>query len=204
MTEFTPRPGLVLASGSPRRAELLTGAGLPFAVRVPVVVEHDLEDASRFGGPAGLVLANATLKAEAARAVAPDADCILAADTVVALENRVLHKPTDRADAVRMLASLAGREHQVLTGVVLVGGRVPHGRDAWTSTSTVRFHPASRERIEAYIDAANPLDKAGAYGIQDPASRSLVAGFEGSFSNIVGLPLEDLLLRLAACGIHPV
>jgi septum formation protein len=173
-------------------------------VLVPDVDEHAFEDAGHFGGPAGLVLANAGLKADAALRQSPRADCILSADTVVVLGNRVLHKPVDREDALRMLGALAGRSHEVLTGVVLAGRSVPEGRQAWSTASTVRFHALARRQLEACVDRTQPLDKAGGYGIQDPGSRDLVAGFDGSFTNIIGLPMEDLLPRLAACGIHPV
>jgi len=182
---------LVLASGSPRRREMLAALGLAFVVR-PVEVDETLdpaEDAAR--AAARLSLA----KARAARLAAGQA--VLTADTLVGVAGRVLGKPADPAEAMKMLASLSGQEHQVLTGFCLgLGGEIFQG----SAVSRVRFRALSPAEIAAYVATGEPLDKAGAYGVQGIGA-ALVEHIEGSYSNVVGLPLAAVVSLLLEKGV---
>lgn len=176
-----PRPALVLASASPRRAELLSALGVPFAVW-PADADETV--------PAGLAVAAvageiAARKAAVARAAAPPDAALLAADTIVALDGRVFGKPADAAQASAMLAALAGREHAVFTAVVLAW----NGRYASvTVQTTVRLRDCSAAEIAASIAAGTPFDKAGGYAIQDPLLHP-VERCDGCYCNVMGLPL---------------
>ena len=182
------RPALVLASSSPRRRELLASLGLTFSVRHADVDESLLPSESAFDAAERLARA----KAVAVREVAPDA-LVMAADTLVVLEGAALGKPLDRADARRMLSALAGRTHDVVTGVACArGGRVVSDRE----TTRVAFAPMSRAEIAAYAATGEPDDKAGAYAVQGIGGL-FVERVEGSPSNVVGLPVR-LLYRLAS------
>ncbi len=187
--------GLLLASASPRRRELLACAGYTFAVHSPGVTE--LDDAH--GDPVALVSENARRKCAAAALDYPRAR-VLAADTTVALGRRILNKPGGREDAVRMLLSLCGKTHRVHTAVATAPpGAAPC---LFVETSEVTFHALPEGTVAAYVDAARPFDKAGAYGIQDPEN-PLVRAYTGLLSNIIGLPVERLAGPLAALGIRP-
>jgi septum formation protein len=178
---------LVLASKSPRRAELLQAAGLPFIVRTAEIDETPRERES----PEVYVLRLAEEKA-CAVAWEPD-EIVLAADTSVVLDGVILGKPLDPADAARMLDALAGRRHEVLTGVCLRSGNRLERQCAATS---VWFGPMSPDEIEQYIATGEPMDKAGAYGIQGFASR-FIDRIEGSYTNVVGLPIAMVYNMLA-------
>jgi septum formation protein len=182
---------LILASASPRRRELLAGLGVSFGVIPAAVEEHEASDAD----PRALVQHNAALKADWVAARHPDA-FVLGADTTVFLDGVVLNKPADLEDARRMLRHLAGRTHVVCTGLAL--RRLDSGlRDDQIVESRVTFRPLDEATIDRYLAAAHVLDKAGAYGIQEQGEL-IVAGWEGSFTNIVGLPVEatrELLTR---------
>ena len=182
---------IVLASASPRRAELLRAAGIPFEIIVA-----DVDESVRAGETPD---AYARRVAQAkARAVAPRANGapVLAADTVVVVEGEILGKPSDAADARRMLRRLSARPHEVLTAVCLLppeGGRHEH-----VERTTVEFAQLSESEITAYVASGEPMDKAGAYAIQGLASK-FVTRIEGSYSNVVGLPVArvyDMLRRL--------
>ena len=180
-------PRILLASTSPRRRELLSSLGLPFDVRAADVDETLLPGEGAFDGAERLARA----KAGAAAVWAPEA-LVVAADTLVVLESLALGKPKDRGDARRMLAALAGRAHDVVTGVACAhGGRIVSGRE----TTRVVFAPMSPAEIEAYAATGEPDDKAGAYAVQGIGSL-FVERVEGSPSNVVGLPVR-LLYRLA-------
>ncbi|MDP9052874.1 MAG: Maf family protein [Acidobacteriota bacterium] len=170
---------LVLASKSPRRAELLAAAGIEFTVRVTDIDETPREcEAAR-----DYVL---RVAGEKARAVKTEpGEIVLAADTTVVLDGQILGKPADAADAVRMLRALAGRRHEVMTGICLrQGDRVLTD----CAATAVWFHPLAQAEIEDYVASGEPMDKAGAYGIQGLASR-FIERIEGSYSNVVGLPV---------------
>ncbi len=182
----TPPP-FVLASQSPRRQELLSAAGFHFRIE-----SADVDETPRQGEPADVYVARlAEAKARAVLARQPQA-LVLGADTTVVVDGDILAKPDDAADATRMVRRLAGRAHEVLTGVALVSAT--WSRVAVAAT-TVWFAPMSAAEIEAYVATGEPMDKAGAYGIQGRAAR-YVTRIEGSYSNVVGLPValvHDLL-----------
>ena len=185
---------LILASSSPRRAEILLDAGLPFSVLSSAVDESPLPGEK----PEALVLRLANAKAElaAARAVGPAV--ILAADTVVVLDGQILGKPRSTEDARNMLEQLSGRTHSVLTGVALI--RLPDNeRRELTESTLVHFRPVSKEELAAYLDTEEPYDKAGAYAIQGLAGR-FIPRIEGCYFNVVGLPLSRALSELRSLG----
>ena len=180
----------ILASASPRRRDLLVQIGASFRVEVSEAEElFEAEDAG------GLVLANALAKA---RAVAAHTGLpVLGADTVVALDGRIFGKPADEREACSMLASLSGRAHEVLTGVAWV----KEGREFSTVARTqVFFAPLTEEAIARYVKTGEPLDKAGAYAVQGRAA-VFVERIEGSFSNVVGLPLHDMAELAEKAGV---
>lgn len=183
---------VVLASQSPRRREILTSAGIPFEVRASGVDEVRLPGEE----PAAYVLRLASEKAQVA--VRDEREFVLAADTTVVCEGEVLEKPGGFEDACRMLTLLSGREHEVLTGVCLY-----HAGRHWSAVETtrVRFLPLSQLEIRAYVSTGQPMDKAGAYGIQGLASR-YIDRIEGCYFNVVGLPVSRVwrLLREAGYG----
>ena len=185
---------LILASASPRRRELLGQLGVPFEVVVADVTEHE-DPATE---PRKMVAHNAALKADWVASRHPDA-FVLGADTTVFIDQTVLNKPRDLAEAREMLKRLAGRTHTVFTGVALrrqrEGIKVDEG-----VTSQVTFRPLDDAVIDAYFKVVNPLDKAGAYGIQE-GRELIIAGWEGSFTNIMGLPMEASKLILTSWGL---
>jgi len=177
---------VVLASGSPRRRELLAAAGVEFEVR-PSTAE-ELHDATL--PLAELCERNAELKA---RAVPAPGAWVIAADTLVGIDGEPLGKPSDLGLARAMLRRLSGRVHEVVTGVCLVD---PAGRlERFHERTEVRFRAFGEEVIEAYFGVVDPLDKAGAYGIQEHGEM-LVAELWGDRDNVVGLPLAAVLRRL--------
>jgi len=192
---------IVLASGSPRRVELLKALGLRFEV-VPSTFAEDL-DKTLFATPAAYCAENARRKALEVweRLGGPDGkvDLVVGADTVVALDGRVIEKPRDAADACAILASLSGRSHLAITGLAVVW-RNPSGHgDSGSSTvevateeTVVQFSELSAATIAAYVATGSPLDKAGAYGIQDGICCSFISAIHGDYFNIVGLPVNHL------------
>jgi nucleoside triphosphate pyrophosphatase len=177
---------LILASASPRRAELLRAAGIAFETLAMDIDESALPGES----PEAHVRRLAEAKAGAAAAVRPSAT-VLGADTVVVVDDHILGKPRSAADAAAMLRRLSGREHLVLTGVAVVR---PAGTAVEIERTRVWFSALTDEEIRAYIASGEPMDKAGAYAIQGLASR-FVARIEGSYTNVVGLPVA-LVYRL--------
>jgi septum formation protein len=185
---------LILASASPRRATLLREAGYAFDVEPAHVDESELEGES----PRAYVLRVAALKAQAVAARHPD-NLVLAADTTVVVDGRMLAKPSDDDDARRMLGLLSGRTHDVLTGVVVVRA----GRESSAVAVTrVRFRPLTGAEIDWYVASGEPHDKAGSYGVQGLASR-FVEAVDGSHSNVVGLPVGAVRALLDAQGFPP-
>lgn len=175
---------LILASGSPRRRDLLKERGFRFGVRVAGVEE--LQEPGDLD-PVGFTLENAGRKASAVSAIHERA-LILAADTTVVFGGRIFNKPADLEEAEEMLLALSGRRHTVVTGGVFefrAGGY----RCAEAVESGVVFRELTPERIRRYFRRVNPLDKAGAYGIQE-AGELIIDHYEGSFTNIMGLPME--------------
>ena len=186
---------LYLASGSPRRRELLTQIGVPFCAVSADIDETPLNDES----PAAYVERLARGKAAAGRdAVACAADfCVLGADTAVVLDGKILGKPVDEADACAMLMMLSGREHEVVTGIALLDGQRCQSR---VVRSLVRFRRIEAQEAAAYWASGEPRDKAGGYGIQGLGA-VFVAGLDGSYSAVVGLPLCETAELLGHFGI---
>ena len=187
MVRRMPAP-IVLASASPRRSELLARGGLSFeVVHSPA---EEIHDASI--DPERLCEMNATLKADAIAATRTDA-VVIGADTLVFIDGEPLGKPADHDEARTMLRRLAGRVHKVCTGVCVI---FPDGRrEVFHDTTAVTFRPLDDAAIDDYLNVANPLDKAGAYGIQEYGER-IVAEISGSFENVMGLPVEKVLAAL--------
>lgn len=182
-----------LASASPRRAELMRRMGLRFEIR-PTHVE---EDDSGNAGPEEMVMQNAKLKASTLSDLEPDA-LVLGSDTTVALGEQVLSKPTDMEDARRMLQMLSGRTHAVYTAVALYWklGSLAH---VFFECSQVRFLELDDARINQYFQLVDPLDKAGAYGIQ-VGRELIIESVEGSVENVMGLPIQRLALTMEELG----
>ena len=184
---------LVLASASPRRRELLKSIAPQFEV-VPSEIEETLED-----GPAPVAVARLALRKARAVAARVREAVVLAADMVVILDGAALGKPADAREARAMLRRLRGREHEVITGVAVLDSRT--GREASTSVvSRVRMAAYSDATLEAYVATGAPLDKAGAYAIQDLGG-ALVERLAGSYTNVVGLPVEETRWLLAEFGV---
>jgi len=183
-------PALVLASASPRRAEILRRVGWPFTVHAVNIDEsrHDGEDAESY------VKRLAREKATAAALRCPS-QLVLGADTVVVVDNEILGKPADEADACRMLRLLNDRWHQVLTGVALIHSRTGRSVIAHEVTE-VRFAAMSADEINWYVSTGEPMDKAGAYAIQGRGAR-FIKEIKGDYLNVVGLPVR-LLYQLGS------
>ena len=184
---------IILASASPRRRELLQQIDASFEVKVSSVEEVT-------GGnlaPAEIVVENAVRKAKAVAEAFPG-DAVLGADTIVFLDGRVYGKPKDGEEAKAMLRALAGREHEVATGIAWV-----HAGEVFTDVETTRvfFAPLTEEAIDAYVKTGEPLDKAGAYAIQGRAAQ-FIESIEGSFSNVVGLPLYAVCRLAGKAGVN--
>jgi septum formation protein len=184
---------LILASGSPRRRELLGNLGLSFEVKAA-----DVDESTRPGESARLYVGRlAREKAAAVAAQVPGA-LVLAADTTVVLGEEIFGKPERAAEAARMLRALSGKPHQVLTAVSLAGTAA----GSCVVTTTVHFQPLGEQEIAWYVASGEPMDKAGAYAIQGKGG-AFVRAIEGSYSNVVGLPLSETvaLLREAGCAL---
>ena len=170
---------LILASGSPRRAKILRDLGVAFEV-----VKTDAPESSYPGDPERTVRENALAKGAALPSSNPPTRHVLSADTIVWLDGRIYGKPRDLAEAKAFLRELSGRTHAVFTGVAYDG-------EARVVRSDVTFRPLTEETIDAYVAKVNPLDRAGAYDI-DECGELLVASYTGTYENIMGLPVEPL------------
>ena len=181
---------LLLASRSPRRRELLTASGLPYELADDFACEEIYPDTL----PAREVpLYLSQLKSEAyPRALSPR-DILLTADTVVVCGGRVLGKPEDPEQATRMLRRLSGRRHTVVSGVTL---RTPGRTHTFAAKSSVWFRPLADEEIAYYLDACRPYDKAGSYGIQEWIGYAAIEKINGSFYNVMGLPIQKVYTEL--------
>lgn len=181
---------LILASQSPRRRQLLADAGIEYSL----APRFECEELYPESLPAVEVAEYLSrLKSEAYPAPLADGDILLTADTVVVAGGEVLGKPADRADAIAIINKLSGREHEVITGVTL---RSAVRTKSFSSRSVVRFRALSQEEIEYYVDTYSPMDKAGAYGIQEWIGYVGIEGIEGSFYNVMGLPIQRVYCEL--------
>jgi septum formation protein len=187
-------PQLILASASPRRRELLEQIGLPFSVVPAEVTEHEAADAD----PREMVRHNAALKADWVAARYPEAT-VIGADTTVFIDQTVLNKPRDAAEARAMLRLLSGRTHTVFTGLAVrrlaSGLKLDQG-----VASDVTFKALDEATIELYLGRVHTLDKAGGYAIQEEGDL-IIAGYTGSRTNIVGLPVEEMKQLLTQAGL---
>ncbi len=201
-------PTVFLASASPRRQDLLRQAGIGFVLLAPSPDEDSeaLEAVNTGEAPADYVLRVTRLKTRAARdrlrrrhpEVAPDAACILCADTTVALAGTIFGKPADAADAARILRALSGTTHEVLTAVCVLRGEAVFEA---VQVSQVRFAELAAEDVAEYVGTGEPMGKAGAYAIQGRAA-AFIEHVSGSPSGIVGLPLFETVHLLRAAGWH--
>lgn len=184
---------LILASGSPRRRELLAGAGVAFTVRAA-----DIDESWPAGElPADHCARLAREKALAVSAAAPGA-LVLGSDTIVVIDGGVLGKPRDRADGERMLRRLSGRAHEVFTAVAIA--RAGAIAEEFTGRTAVTFHPLSDAQLAWYLASDEPWDKAGAYAAQGKGA-ALIEKIDGDFYTVVGLPLARTLRALERCGM---
>lgn len=181
---------IILGSNSPRRRELLAGLDLSFDVHVIPGLEENYPDSLQ---PQEIPVFLSKQKAEAYLSTLEDQVLLITADTIVWNETEVIGKPKDREDAIRMLRSLSGHEHQVVTGVCLTTTKK---QETFSVVSSVRFASLTDEEIIYYVDKYKPFDKAGAYGIQEWIGYVGVESISGSFYNVMGLPVQRLYQEL--------
>ena len=181
---------IILASNSPRRRELLAGLGIDFEVRVLPDIEESFPSALPVAEIAQYI---AKEKAEAYRCVMVPNDLVITADTIVVADDEVMGKPHDAADACRMLRKLSGRTHQVITGVCLT---TQAQQRQFSVTTDVTFKGLTENEINYYVTTYRPFDKAGAYGIQEWIGYIGVTGLQGSYFNVMGLPVQRIYAEL--------
>lgn len=187
--------GFILASQSPRRKQLLAWADIEFDVIVSEAEEDFPAEMDVQEVPVYIAQKKAIAVQEKIKDELPihQGKWIIAADTIVVLENEIIGKPTDRADAINILQKLSGKTHRVITGVYLINDTESRN---FSETTLVHFHPLTLSQIEYYVDQYQPYDKAGAYGIQDWIGVVGIQGIEGDFYNVMGLPVSKLLSYL--------
>lgn len=178
---------VILASNSPRRRELLGQAGVQFCVQTLQEIDETYPSTLKGAEVAQYI---ASKKAEAYAKVLGENDLVITADTIVCVDDEILGKPVDAADAKRMLKLLSGRSHTVVTGVVVV---TKEKKTVFSVTTSVTFAQLTDEVIDFYIENYKPFDKAGAYGIQEWIGYVGVESVEGSFFNVIGLPVQRLV-----------
>jgi septum formation protein len=184
--------GYILASQSPRRKQLLAWADIEFDIIVSAAEEDFPADMNVQDVPVYIAQKKAIAVQQKIKDEFPihQGKWVIAADTIVVLENEIIGKPIDRADAIAILQKLSGKTHRVITGVYLVNDSAS---SAFSETTLVHFHPLTLSQIEYYVDQYQPYDKAGAYGIQDWIGVVGIRGIEGDFYNVMGLPVSKLL-----------
>jgi septum formation protein len=181
---------LLLASKSPRRSQLLRDCGLDFEV----VDGREAEEIYPADMPSEQVAEYLSrVKSDAYADMVEGGDVLITADTIVVAGGEILGKPSDREDAVRMLGLLSGASHTVITGVTL---RTTDKVESFSCTSRVKFRTIEPDEVDYYLDTYRPYDKAGAYGIQEWIGYVAIEGIEGSFYNVMGLPVQMLYVRL--------
>jgi septum formation protein len=184
--------GYILASQSPRRKQLLAWADIEFDIIVSAAAEDYPSDMDLQEVPVHIAKKKAIAVQEKINNELPihQGKWIIAADTIVVLENEIIGKPIDRADAISILQKLSGKSHRVITGVYIINESESR---YFSETTLVHFHPITLSQIEYYVDQYQPYDKAGAYGIQDWIGVVGIRGIEGDFYNVMGLPVSKLL-----------
>ena len=188
---------IILASNSPRRRELLADLGYDFEVKVLAGIDESYPPTLPVADIAAYI---SRKKADAYRPTLAGDELVITADTIVVLGNEVMGKPHDAADARRMLHSLSGKEHHVITGVTVT---TRDRQSTFSVTSTVEFATLDADEIDYYVARYSPFDKAGAYGIQEWIGCMGVKRIEGSFYNVMGLPLHRLYTVLKEYGVRP-
>lgn len=181
---------VILASNSPRRKELLTGLGIDYEVRTLPDVDESYPETLK---GADIPLYIAKEKANAYLGMMQPGELIITADTIVWLDGKVLGKPRDRGEALQMLREMSGRTHEVFTGVCIT---TTEWQRSFAAQTEVRFSPLSEEEITYYVDKYKPMDKAGAYGVQEWIGFIGVENISGSYYNIMGLPVQKLYREL--------
>lgn len=181
---------IILASASPRRRQLLSGLGIDFEVRTLAGIDESYPEHLQGEAIAAYI---SKAKAEAYRATLAPNDLVITADTIVSVDGNVLGKPANEAEAHQMLQLLSGRTHEVVTGVTLM---TKSQQQTFTATTSVTFAPLTEAEITHYVTHYRPLDKAGAYGIQEWIGSIGVRNISGSFYNVIGLPLQRLYAEL--------
>ena len=184
--------GYILASQSPRRKQILAWADIEFDIMVSEAAEDFPAEMDVQDVPVHIARKKAIAVQQKIKDEFPihQGKWIIAADTIVVLENEIIGKPTDRADAINILQKLSGKTHRVITGVYLINDTESRN---FSETTLVHFHPLTLSQIEYYVDQYQPYDKAGAYGIQDWIGVIGIRGIEGDFYNVMGLPVSKLL-----------
>lgn len=181
---------IILASASPRRRQLLSGLGIDFEVRTLAGIDESYPDHLQGEAIAAYI---SKAKAEAYRATLAPNDLVITADTIVSVDGNVLGKPENEAEAHQMLQLLSGRTHEVVTGVTLM---TKSQQQTFTATTSVTFAPLTEAEITHYVTHYRPLDKAGAYGIQEWIGMIAVESIQGSYFNVMGLPVQRLYKAL--------
>jgi len=186
---------IILASGSPRRKQLLEWAEVPFEVKVRSTDESYPDGLD----PQDVAIHIARNKALAVRSECPKDAIILAADTIVVLGQRIIGKPASREEAIEILAALSGQNHSVITGVVILKNET---EKTFSDSTTVQFHSLTHREIEYYIDKYQPYDKAGAYAIQEWIGVVGIQSVQGDFYNVMGLPVSRVVRELQTFESH--
>lgn len=190
MLDNLKRFNVVLASNSPRRKELMSGLGVDYVVKTLPDVDESYPDTLR-GEEIPAYISRE--KADAYQSMIEPDELLITADTIVWLDGEVLGKPKDREDAIRMLRKLSGASHQVITGVCLT---TKEWQKCFTATTDVTFASLTEEEIVYYVDKYAPMDKAGAYGVQEWIGFIGVESISGSYFNVMGLPIQKLYKEL--------
>ncbi len=186
--------GIILASQSPRRKQLLEWAEVPFEIMVKETDESYPLDLSLEDISIHIARNKALAIREKNKHVLP----VLSADTIVVLDKKVIGKPTDREDAIAILTALSGKKHRVITGVVIL---YKAGEISFADATEVEFHELSQEQIVFYVDKYKPYDKAGAYAIQEWIGVTGIKSVSGDFYNVMGLPVSRVVMELRKAGI---
>ncbi|MBE6333540.1 MAG: septum formation protein Maf [Bacteroidales bacterium] len=181
---------LVLGSASPRRKELMSGAGLDFSIRLADIDESNFP---QFNDPADVPVYLSKQKADALFSTLTNNELLITADTVVIIDGDIMGKPADRTEAIAMLKRLSGSTNKVVTGVTLMS---KEKYESFNVSTDVHFRELSNQEIEYYVDTYKPFDKAGAYGIQEWIGYVGITGIEGSFYNVMGLPIQSIFVKL--------
>lgn len=181
---------IILASASPRRRQLLSGLGIDFEVHTLAGIDESYPDHLQGEAIAAYI---SKAKAEAYRATLAPNDLVITADTIVSVDGNVLGKPANEAEAHQMLQLLSGHRHEVVTGVTLM---TKSQQQTFTATTSVTFAPLTEAEITHYVTHYRPLDKAGAYGIQEWIGMIAVESIQGSYFNVMGLPVQRLYKAL--------